>query len=205
MQIIHHRINNIKDLEKIPKSHGIEIDVRYHENKLILEHDPFNHHIKRNILLIDLLKEWKNKGVIILNLKSEGIEDACIEIMSNFKIKNWFFLDLSIPSLVKYSNKAINNMYDFSPYNLSVRFSDKEPIEYVLSFIGKVKWIWVDYFTQFPLNSNSIEILKSQGFYICLVSPEIQIKSNFEAKKIKSICADFNIDAVCTKNPELWI
>ena len=29
MIIIHHRINTIKDLEKVPQNHGVEIDVRY--------------------------------------------------------------------------------------------------------------------------------------------------------------------------------
>ena len=44
MQIIEHRINSIEKLKKIPFNHGVEIDVRYHDDKLILHHDPFSHH-----------------------------------------------------------------------------------------------------------------------------------------------------------------
>ena len=42
MQIIHHRVNNISQLNQIPFNHGVEVDVRYHQDHLILNHDPFN-------------------------------------------------------------------------------------------------------------------------------------------------------------------
>ena len=47
MIVIHHRINSIKDLKRVQDKNGIEVDVRYHENELILEHDPYDHHYKK--------------------------------------------------------------------------------------------------------------------------------------------------------------
>ena len=41
MEIIVHRINNIKQLKKIPINFGIEIDIRSHKSKLILNHEPY--------------------------------------------------------------------------------------------------------------------------------------------------------------------
>ena len=99
-----------------------------------------------------LLEHWDNDGPIILNIKTEGIEPMCIEIMKKFQIKHWFFLDISMPYMVKYSFEAINNSIgEFSPENLAVRFSEFEPIEYALSFKGRAKWIWVDCFNFFPI------------------------------------------------------
>ena len=43
MIFINHRINTIQQLDSVPKKNGAEIDVRYHNNDLILHHDPFNH------------------------------------------------------------------------------------------------------------------------------------------------------------------
>ena len=43
MQIIAHRINTIAQLKNVPKNFGIELDIRYHENELVLHHDPFLH------------------------------------------------------------------------------------------------------------------------------------------------------------------
>ena len=70
MIIIHHRINSIRDLKRVQDENGIEVDVRYHENELILEHDPYEHHKKNNTSLKDLLVRWNNSGPIILNLPS---------------------------------------------------------------------------------------------------------------------------------------
>ena len=84
MHIISHRVNNIKDLKSIDCSHGIEIDIRYHNNDLILHHDPF--HTKEDSLekFEDLLAEYvkNHKGTVILNIKTEGVEDRCISIMN---------------------------------------------------------------------------------------------------------------------------
>ena len=153
-----------------------------------------------------LLKKWSNKGPLVLNLKSEGIEDVCIEAMRTYKIKNWFFLDMSMPYFVNYAEKAFNKRIKyFSPDNLAVRFSDKETIEYALSFQNKATWVWVDYFKEFPLNKKNYLLLKRKNFKICLVSPEIQKNSILEPGELFEICSDFQIDAVCTKKPELWI
>ena len=206
MIIIQHRVNNLEDYKKVPFPHGIEVDVRYHENNLILNHDPFDHHTQKNIKLLDLLKKWSNKGPLVLNLKSEGIEDVCIEAMRTYKIKNWFFLDMSMPYFVNYAEKAFNKRIKyFSPDNLAVRFSDKEPIEYALSFHNKATWVWVDYFKEFPLTKKNYLLLKRKNFKICLVSPEIQKNSILEPGELFEICSDFQIDAVCTKKTELWI
>ena len=206
MIIVNHRVNTIKDLKKIPFNHGIEIDVRYHENQLILNHDPFNHHISKNTKLSELLEKCKFAGPIILNLKSAGIEEKCINIMKEYKLNNWFFLDMSLPLLVKYSDKAYNNKSTiFSKDNFAVRFSDKEPIEYVLLFKDKVRWVWVDYFSDFPLTLKNLLLLKNANFKICLVSPEIQPNSIFTPDQVKEKCSGFEIDAVCTKNPRIWI
>ena len=81
MIIIYHRVNTIKDLEEISTDHGNEVDVRYHENQLILNHEPYNQHIFNNTKLSDLLNKWKSSRPIILNLKSAGIEQKCTNIM----------------------------------------------------------------------------------------------------------------------------
>ena len=206
MIIIHHRINSVRDLKRVQDTNGIEVDVRYHENELILEHDPYEHHNKKNTTLKDLLVRWDNSGPIILNFKSEGIEDECINIMEEYEVNNWFFLDMSMPFLVKYSDLAHKRIpRRFSPNNLAVRFSDREPIEYALAFKDKVKWVWVDYFDNFPLNKKTFLSFKSASFKICLVSPELQNKPCLNHIQLAKICSDFDIDAICTKKPEFWL
>jgi|MDTB01.2.fsa_nt_gb hypothetical protein len=206
MQIIKHRINDILALRDLDPNYGAEIDVRYHEDSLILHHDPFSHQNKKCVELNNFLENWNSQGPLILNIKTEGIESQCINMLSEKKIVNWFFLDLSMPYFVKYSELAKKNTINsFSTDNLAVRFSDFEPIEYAIAFAGKAKWVWVDTFNMFPLNMNNYRALKNNGFKICLVSPELQNHPIKMIDIIKKEIIEMDIDAVCTKQPSLWI
>jgi hypothetical protein len=209
MQIISHRINKIKDLQEVDHENGIEVDIRYHNNDLILHHDPFNHQATSLEKFENLLAEYvkNHKGTIILNIKTEGVELECINLMNKYGYKNWFFLDLSMPYFVTYSNKAASGEIEgFAPDNLAVRFSEFEPIEYALSFKDKVRWVWVDCFTKMPLDKKNYKMLKDVNFKLCLVAPELQkhkIERTFEFQEILQK-NNINLDAVCTKKPELW-
>lgn len=203
MELIKHRINTLEELVSLDEGLGAEIDVRYHCNELILHHDPFCHHEKKFNSLENFLKNWRNsENTLILNLKTEGIEESCIELINSYKISNWFFLDLSMPYSVKFANFI--DAQGFSSKNLAVRFSDFEPIEYSLSFKDKARWVWVDTFKEFPLNMQSYEKLKNANFKIILVSPELQKHDLSMIEEIQKTTMDMKIDAVCTKFPDLW-
>ena len=205
MIYVHHQINTVKDLKKIPLTNGVELDVRYHKNDLILHHDPFFHHENNPEKFEEILKVWQHTGPMILNIKTEGIEKACIDLMNKYGIKNWFFLDLSMPCFVVYANLSVKNkIKGFSSENLSVRFSEWEPIEYALAFSGKAKWVWVDCFSYLPMDKKTYESLKNAEYKICLVSPEIQNHPVKNIQTFKEQLKDIPVDAVCTKFPELW-
>ena len=127
MIIICHRINSIKQLKKIPYKYGVEIDVRDYKNKLVLNHDPF----KKGETLINYLKYFKHKFLII-NVKSEGIETKIYEILKKKKINNFFFLDISLPFIIKISESLTKK--------ISVRVSDMEDIQTAYNFRKKVNW-----------------------------------------------------------------
>lgn len=206
MEIIAHRVNTLEAFGNTPKEFGIELDIRYHNNSLVLHHDPFHHHEKPYPCLFeDMLKKWDRSAAMILNVKSEGIEPACIEMMAKYNIENWFFLDLSMPYFAIYAEKAVSGeLKYFSHRNLAVRFSEREPIEYAASFRNKAGWVWVDCFTKMPLERDSYNILKSCGYKICLVAPELQKHPAEWASDFLRLTEGMDIDAVCTKRPDLW-
>lgn len=209
MDIVIHRVNSIDMLQSIPSYQGIEVDIRYHHDTLILEHDPFSHQLNFCESFENLLAYYvkHHTGLMILNLKTEGIEQECIRLMAKYHYRNWFFLDLSMPYFVKYARLAAEQAVPhFTPDNLAVRFSEFEPIEYALAFAHKVKWVWVDCFTQMPLDTSIFHRLKAAGFKLCLVAPELQQHSTEKTFEFQNILAQHHIslDAVCTKNPLLW-
>ena len=200
MKIISHRVNTSKMLANLDPKHGAEIDLRYHNKDIVIHHDPF--HLGKPETLEAYLSNFHHNGTLILNLKTEGIEEQCIKLMKKFDIKSWFFLDMSQPFLVNFAYH--HNQYDINKDNLAVRFSDYEPIEYAISFAKKVGWVWVDRFKTNCLTKDSFEILKSFDFKLCLVSPELQGAPLEAVVEYKDYVSDFKIDAVCTKYPKLW-
>lgn len=205
MQFINHRVNTLTHLASVPSTNGVEIDVRYHMDDLILHHDPYSHHRSSPIKLKEYLRGWAHTGPLILNIKTEGIELDCIQLMTEFDICNWFFLDLSMPYFAMFSEKARRReIKKFGPENLAVRFSELEPIEYALSFSGSVGWVWVDCFENLPLDVSTAEVLKSAGFRICIVSPELQKHSLDRIQEFREKLSIIPVDAICTKRPDLW-
>ncbi len=185
-----HRINTVEQLKAVPPVYGIELDIRYEGKELILHHDPFVTGEK----LDDFLVHYRH-ALLILNTKSEGMEEAVLKLMKKHKIEHYFFLDLSLPFLVKYMRKGVKD--------IAVRFSEFEPIEFALAFAGKVNWVWVDCFTHLPLTAEVYSQLKAH-FKICLVSPELQGFPVERISEFRKQIKGMDIDAVCTKRPELW-
>ena len=191
MEIIVHRINTIKELNKIPFKYGVEVDIRTNGSKIILNHNPY----KDGDSFEDYVANYKH-GTLILNIKESGIEKDVLEIVKSASIKSFFFLDVEMPYI--FSSLKKNN-------DIAIRFSEYESIETVKIFKNNFKWIFVDTVTKLPINVKNIPIISK--FKSCLVCPErwgrkndiLKYKRFF--KKIK-----YNPTAVMTnrKFAKLW-
>lgn len=194
MEYISHRINTISELIETPIEFGVEIDLRDFNNRLILQHDPFIDGEDFEEYL-----KYYNHGTMILNIKSERIEHRVLETIKKFNVKEYFFLDSSFPMIYQLSND--------NQKNIALRFSEFESIETILNMSGKVDWVWVDCFTKLPMTQEIYQILKKEGFKICLVSPELQGQKD-KINTYKNYLSDVGIklDAVCSKreNFNIW-
>lgn len=194
MEYIAHRINTIKELIKLPSKYGVELDVRDCGKDLVIVHNPF----EEGENFEEYLKNYHH-GTMIINVKSERIEYKITELLEKYSIKEYFFLDSSIPMIYLLSNNGNKNS--------AVRFSEIEPVELALAMKGRAKWVWVDCFSELPINQNNYNLLKVAGFKLCLVSPELQGQPE-KISKYKKYLKDNNIvfDAICTKsyNIDLW-
>ncbi len=194
MKLIAHRRNTLNELIATPAKYGIEVDIRSYGDKLVIHHDPF--------IEGESFEAWLavyQHGTLILNVKEEGLEERLIELMKTRGIVDYFFLDQSFPFLIKWSKAGERRC--------AVRVSEFENIETALTLTGKVDWVWVDCFTNFPLSREDAQRLKNSGFRLCLVSPELQGRSaEIEIPQLARLLAGRGIeaDAVCTKRPDLW-
>ena len=194
MKFISHRRNTIEELQATPREYGVEVDIRSDNGKLVIHHDPF----ARGDDFEEWLKHFQH-GTLILNVKEEGLEARLIDLMKQYKIEDYFFLDQSFPFLIKWSK--------LGEHHCAVRVSEFESIETALSLSGKIDWVWVDCFTKFPLAGIDAKRLQDAGFKLCLVSPELQGRpADTAIPELAKLLNERHItaDAICTKNPELW-
>lgn len=185
MEFIIHKVNTIKELKKIPKEYGCEIDIRTDGSNLILNHDPFT----KGDYLIDYLDEYKN-GTLVLNIKESGIEDIVLEEVRLRNIKSYFLLDVEFPYLYGATKKGERN--------IAIRFSEMEPIENFNLIKSKFDWIWIDTISKFPINVKNQNKFKRHK--TCLVCPS-RWKRKEDILKIKTQLNNlkFNLDFVMTE------
>ena len=86
---------------------------------------------------------------------------------------------------------------------IALRFSEYEGVDTIVNMKNKVNWVWVDCFTEFPLNDKIYQILKNK-FKLCLVSPELQGYSVSKIKEFTKYLNNYSFDAICTKRIDLW-
>ena len=187
MELIAHRINTIQALKDLPRQYGVEVDLRDQGGKLILQHDPF----KGGEIFENYLKSYRH-GTLILNIKSERIEFAVLDLIKKYQIKKYFFLDSSFPMIVALARQGIKNV--------ALRYSEYEGSDTILSFKNKVKWVWVDCFSRLPIHGKNYKAFKKAGLKICLVSPDLQGRVYDIARYKKYLRKNrIVVDAVCTK------
>ena len=156
MQFVIHRVNTIHELRAVPTEYGCEIDIRANGSDLILNHEPFVGGDK----LHDYMNEYQH-GLLVLNIKEAGIEDAALRVVRENSDCDHFLLDVEFPYIYRASRQGERA--------IAMRYSEDEAIETVLNYKGTVDWVWIDTNTRLPLDANSVRQL--QGFNTCLVCP----------------------------------
>tara|TARA_B100000965_G_C19411329_1_gene677842 strand:- start:152 stop:760 length:609 start_codon:yes stop_codon:yes gene_type:complete len=197
MIVIKHRVNSVEDLKKTPTKYGVEIDLRSYGQKIIVDHEPF----RKSITFNKWLKFYNHK-FLILNTKEERIEIKILKLLVQNKIKNYFFLDSTIPMIHTLNQKNF--------FKIALRVSHYESHLKYFNLIKKNiknEWLWLDTIDgNIPLKLEELKKLKKLGYKICLVSPELPLKkkaniNKFEKKYYKFL--DY-VDAVCTKKINFW-
>ncbi len=195
MEFIAHRINTVAELRQLDTCFGVELDLRDDLNgRIYIQHNPF----EPGEDFEEYLKEYHH-GTMILNIKSERIELKCLELIAQYDVKSYFFLDSSFPMIKLLSDKG--------EYNIALRFSELEGLDTIRNMAGKAKWVWVDCFTKLPINQDSYRELKQLGYNLCMVSPELEAQpEKIDEYRQYLLNEGVVMDAICTKsyNIDKW-
>ncbi|MCI0396720.1 MAG: hypothetical protein L0332_32410 [Chloroflexi bacterium] len=191
MLLIEHRVNTVEKLLSVPTDRGIEVDVRDYDGELRLVHDPF----LSGERLEELLGAYRH-ALVIFNVKCDGLEERIMALAAEYRVENYFFLDVAPPTLIRLARRGVRQA--------AVRYSEYEPIEAALALAGRVEWVWVDCFNRLPLDPASYEQLR-RHFKLCLVSPELQKFPREMIQSFRRQLWEMPVDAVCTDFCEDWV
>ena len=196
MEFIAHRINTLKELKELDTSYGVELDLRDDLNgRVYISHNPF----EPGEDFEEYLKHYQH-GTMILNVKSERIEHKILELLKQYDIQNYFFLDSSFP--------MIKLLSDLGEHNIALRFSELEGLDTIRNMAGKAKWVWVDCFSRLPIDKHSYQELKNMGYRLCMVSPELEGQPEKLSLYREQLSQEgIVMDAVCSKiyNVKFWV
>ena len=196
MEFIAHRINTLKELKEPDTSYGVELDLRDDLNgRVYISHNPF----EPGEDFEEYLKHYQH-GTMILNVKSGRIEHKILELLKQYDIQNYFFLDSSFP--------MIKLLSDLGEHNIALRFSELEGLDTIRNMAGKAKWVWVDCFSRLPIDKQSYQELKNMGYRLCMVSPELEGQPEKLSLYREQLSQEGSVmDAVCSKiyNVKFWV
>lgn len=192
--IIAHRVNTVEGLRATPTEYGVEMDLHAFGDRLVVHHDAFT-----DALDFERWLDAYQHALVILNVKEEGIEARVRELVLARGIERFFFLDLSVPALMK--------MVRAGEHRVAVRVSSVEPIAGALALGERAEWVWLDLFeSRLPVTAEEYQMLRDAGYRICLVSPELHGRDISEIADIRRELAALGLTphAICTKRPDLW-
>ena len=189
-----HRVNRGAHLRDIPNTFGVEVDLRQWGKDIIVEHDAFAQG--------ESFEEWLTHfqhDMVILNIKSEGIEFRAVEMLLDSNPEaHYFLLDQSFPFMVKsiLGESLVSG----------IRVSDIESFDQAVEL--KPKWIWLDcHLGDWSFLKNALLEASKLGIDTCLASPELHGRQvDREMAQIKEIFNEIKLkpSAVCTKNSSIW-
>lgn len=138
---------------------GTETDIRDWNGELVISHDPPT----GNPLTFRRFLEFTPRELFLaLNVKSDGIANAAIQILGDFGHQNYVFFDMSVPDMQHYLRKGVPT---------AMRLSEFEP--WVQSLAMRVKIIWLDAFEGIWYSKSDIQALLDKGFEVLIVSNEL--------------------------------
>lgn len=166
---------------------SLETDVRDHEGRIVVAHDPVRQG-QSPMSLDDLLaKREGHFGLMALNVKSDGLIGISSQVYEQV-----FFFDMSSPEALRYAASGLE---------YALRLSDREP--FLIPEGLSPQWLWVDCFDSdwyVTYDFSTFQDLKG----VILVSPELHGRNKSHAwkffeerwKEIPNlcVCTDFPIE-----------
>lgn len=180
----------------IDEGFGIETDIRDHNGRIVISHDPPTDTTNHTTIdwLLESIKKANRHGRHAINVKADGLANQLTDaiLRSGLDKETFFAFDMSVPDALAYIKAG------FPVYS---RISE---LEIAPSFLDDCKGVWVDSFTGHFPQVKMAEDLIQKGIRAALVSPELHNREHSalweeikEAELHKS-----SLFELCTDHPD---
>jgi len=170
---------------------GTETDIRDHNGRLVIAHDPPNGSELTFEAMLDILGD--RDLPLALNIKADGLAPEIQAIMASRGLTRWFTFDMSGPELIRQLRLAMPAFTRMSEY-------ERDPI-----LLDDAAGVWLDAFEGEWFSVDDILSLLNRGKKVCLVSPELHGRSPFRLwNMIKENKLNQTSIMVCTDLPEAF-
>ncbi len=142
---------------------GTETDIRDFNGELVISHDIATKDSMPLIKFLSIYNEYDSdiSLPLALNIKSDGLQSLLLDVIDDFKIKDYFLFDMSLPDSITTIKSGLNSYQ---------RLSEYEPTS---ELIEQVAGTWLDGFSSEWYNNSTIQQLMLYNKEVCIVSSEL--------------------------------
>lgn len=173
---------------------GIETDIRDLGGSLVISHDIPKLGAMPASEFSEIYKRSPTKGLVALNIKSDGLYSLVNEFVKESGIENYFVFDMSVPDIRGYLNLKMP---------VFTRLSEHEPYP---AFVDMSCGVWLDAFESEWYGIPKLENLLAKEKRVAIVSPELHRRScrglwellknnNLHRNPLIALCTDFPLEA----------
>lgn len=180
-------------LTALRSGYGFESDVRDYMGKMVISHNIADETAQDAERVFQWLAEYQDKYCFAINIKADGLRNILKEFFEKYRINNYFLFDMSVPQMV-----------EFEEYGLKF-FTRQSEVETVPVMYDKAAGIWIDGFWSVEwITEELLQEHIAKGKYVCLVSPDLHGKKDYEEfwRKLKRYDLNFERVMLCTDYPD---
>jgi glycerophosphoryl diester phosphodiesterase len=153
----------------IASGYGIETDIRDHNGRLVVSHDPPNDSSIPIERLIELCKRDAPRVTLALNIKADGLASPLAELLRRLNWDGYFVFDMSVPDTLPYLAKDMPVFTRRSEFELGSPMDDRSA------------GLWLDSF-ETPFVPPTLLLTALSGKHdIAIVSPELHGRPHLAA------------------------
>ena len=149
--------------EALTQGFGIETDLRDHDGRGVISHDPPTGTAPALEQFLDMYVETGSAHTLALNVKSDGLQEKVQKALADRHIgpEKYFLFDMAVPDALGY-------------FQLEMPcFTRESELEPAPAYVNQAAGVWLDCFFQDWINKGTILKHIDAGRRVALVSPEL--------------------------------